>query len=243
MGPIVALRGFSNFADLVAELQHGADATLADLVVDEMTTNETSFFRDVHPFEILKNTVLPTLLEEREHERKLQIWSAGCASGQEPYSIAMLLKEEFPELGDWTVSIVATDLSRAALEKAREGSYSQLEVNRGLPKPLLRKYFSQSGVRFRISAEIRDMVEFRRLNLVDSLAGMPPSDIVFLRNVLIYFELDVKRDALMRVHDLMNPNAHLFLGGAETTLNVDERFERIDGPPRSACYRLKEVSE
>ena len=239
IGPLASELGFGGVDALVEKLRSGADSQLAKRVVDTMTTNETSFFRDLNPFEALKSEVIPRLLEERESERKLQIWSAACSTGQEPYSIAMVLRENFPELAGWTVSIVATDLSAAVLEQARSGSYSQLEVNRGMPAPLLAKYFTRQGVRWQVSDELRTWVEFRELNLLDSFASLPPADIVFLRNVLIYFEIERKRDILGRIRQVMNPDSYLFLGGAESTLNVDDRFERVD-PARAGCYRLKE---
>ena len=241
MATLLKEDALGTLSSLVAALRQGGHRTLEDRVIDEMMTNETSFFRDIQPFRALQDYVIPALLERRENDRKLQIWSAACATGQEPYSIAILIKEHFPELADWTLSIVATDLSDSALQKAREGSYSQLEVNRGLPSDLLTKYFVQSGMRWQIKDEIRDMVEFRKMNLLDPINGLPPADIVFVRNVLIYFELDVKRESLARIREVMNPSSYLFLGGSETTLNIDDHLKRLDDAPRSGCYQLGKV--
>lgn len=236
---LVEERGIGSLSALVAKLRSGCDPVLQDRVVGEMTTNETAFFRDSRPFEMLKDYMIPALLERRSAERRLQIWSAGCSTGQEPYCIAMMLKENFPALVDWTVNIIATDLSEAAIEQARKGSYSQLEVNRGLPREMLDKYFKKSGVRWQIAKDLAEMVEFRRLNLIEPITDMPPADIVFLRNVLIYFDLDMQRETLSRVRSVMNPGSYLVLGCAETTLNVDDCFERIEDLPRSGCYRLE----
>ena len=236
---LIEERGIGSLSTLVAKLRSASDPSLEECVVDEMTTNETAFFRDTRPFDMLTDYMTPALLESRSTEKRLQIWSAGCSTGQEPYSIAMTLKENFPELADWTVSILATDICGTAIEQAREGSYSQLEVNRGLPREMLDKYFKKSGVRWNLNKDLREMVEFRKLNLIEPITDVPPADIVFLRNVLIYFDLDVQRETLSRIRSLMNPGSFLVLGCAETTLNVDDCFERIEDLPRSGCYRLE----
>jgi len=238
--PLAREMGLSNLSALVSTLRAGTNGTLGHQIVDRMTTNETSFFRDIRPFETLTQYVIPSLLEKHATERELHIWSAACSSGQEPYSIAMQLRESFPELADWTVKIIATDLSDTALVRAREGSYSQLEVNRGLPSNLLKKYFTRSGVRWEIKKTIRDMVDFRQLNLIVPDSDFPSADVAFVRNVLIYFERDLQRNVLARLHDRMSIPSFLFLGGSETTVKIDERFEVIDDLPRTGCYRVKE---
>ena len=230
---------FASLSTLIVTLRSGSDPALEDRVVEEMTTNETSFFRDHQPFEELKELVIPTLIETRGTEKKLHIWSAACSAGQEPYSIAMLIKEHFPELADWTLSIIGTDLSEAALEKARKGSYSQLETNRGLPPELLTKYFTRSGVRWQINDEIREMVEFRKLNLLEPITGLPVADVVLVRNVLIYFEQALKQETLAKIRGVMDPSSYLFLGGAETTLQVDDQLVRVSDRPRTSCYQLR----
>lgn len=203
-----------------------------------MTTNETSFFRDLHPFETLRTTVLPDVIARRASERRLHLWSAACSSGQEPYTIALVLREHFPALAGWTVRLVATDLSREILARARAGRYSQLEVNRGLPAPLLTKHFTREGMEWQLKDEVRRMVEFRELNLLEAWSGLADLDIVFIRNVLIYFDQDIKRGILGRVHRALRPGGYLFLGGAETTLNLDDRFERLH-IGKTPCYRRR----
>jgi chemotaxis protein methyltransferase CheR len=192
-----------------------------------MTTNETSFFRDHHLFDALRRSILPDLIQKREGERKLDIWCAASSSGQEPYTIAMVLREYFPELCEWTVGLVATDISTEMLNRARTGRFDQLEVNRGLPAPMLVKYFLQHGSEWQLKDEVRQMVEFRPLNLVKAWPGMPPVDLVFLRNVMLYFDVESRRQILGRIRQLLQPDGYLFLGATETTLNTDDAFERV----------------
>ncbi len=216
------------------ESSHG----LKQKVVEAMTTNETSFFRDRNPFECLRNSVLPELLPRRAADRSLRIWSAACSTGQEPYSIAMLLREHFPELRDWRVQITASDLSTECLERARQGRYGQLEVGRGLPTPLLTKFFFRDGLEWVMHEDLRRMITFRVLNLLDPDLTLPPMDIVFLRNVLIYFDKETCQQILGRVRQLLRPDGFLFLGGAETTHFLDDAFERVQ-LSQAGCYRLK----
>lgn len=236
-GPVIEEFKLRDFAGLVKALRSGGNLALQQRVVEVMTTNETSFFRDIHPFEALRTTVVPALLRSRAVERKLQIWSAACSSGQEPYTIAMLLRENFPELAKWTVSIVATDLSDQMLARARAGSFNQIEVNRGLPAALLAKYFKKVGVRWEIARELRESIDFRPLNLIEGWPSLPPADVVFMRNVLIYFDNDTKKKILARVRSVMNPGGYLFLGGAETTLNLDDNFKRLS-VGKTGCYQV-----
>jgi chemotaxis protein methyltransferase CheR len=164
------------------------------------------------------------------------MWSAACSTGQEPYSIAILLHERFPELQGWNVRIVATDLAEGILEYARRGRYRQVEVNRGLPLALLTKYFDRDGSEFCLQQRIRQRVSFQVLNLIERWPTMPQLDVVFLRNVLIYFDVETKRTILNRVKQTMAPGGFLFLGGAETTLNLDNSFERVQ-EGRAVFYR------
>jgi len=233
--PVARKQGLDDISALVEKLKRG-DASLTTEVVEAMTTNETSFFRDVHPFETLRNDIIPELLEKRALTRTLRIWSAAASTGQEAYTIAMTLREHFPQLMTWNVSILGTDLSTEVLEKAREGRYAQLEVNRGLPAPMLVKYFDRAGPAWKVKPELQRMVEFRSFNLVKPWAPMPRMDIVFLRNVLIYFDNDTKRDVLSRARAVMAPDGYLFLGAAETTLQFDGMFERVPRA-RANCYR------
>jgi chemotaxis protein methyltransferase CheR len=206
-------------------------------IVEAMTTNETSFFRDFHPFEALRKSILPELITKRASSRELNFWSAACSSGQEPYSLALLLQENFPSLTGWSVRIIATELSAEMLVRAREGRYSQLEVNRGLPASLLVKYFQQHGSDWQIREDVRRKVEFQFLNLADPWPLLPPMDVVLMRNVLIYFGLDTKKKILGRVRQLLKLDGFLFLGGAETTFNLDDTFERAQFD-RTICYRV-----
>jgi len=235
--PIARESGWDSIEQLVHALRRPGSHLLVQKVVEAMTTNETSFFRDVHPFDALRSTIIPELLQKRANERTLTIWSNACSSGQEVFSIAMLLKENFPQLASWKVRLIASDLSTQILDKARGGVFNQTEVNRGLPLPLLLKYFQKSGLNWQLRPELREMVEFRVLNLVEPFPFLPPIDIVFLRNVLIYFSPDTKREILTKVKKTMRPDGYLFLGGAETTMNLDVTFERTP-IGKAVCYQL-----
>jgi chemotaxis protein methyltransferase CheR len=227
--PVARQLGLGSVSELVGRLRSGPDNGLTARVVEAMVTTETSFFRDLHPFESLRTTVLPDLIRRRAAEKRLDIWCAACSTGQEPYSVAILLREHFPGLAGWRVGILATDLSGEVLGRAKEGRYSQIEVNRGLPAALLVKYFRQHGSAWELAEEIRRAVEFRELNLVRPWPALPRMDIVFLRNVMIYFDLDTKKTILGQVARLLRPNGYLLLGGAETTLNLDDSFRRVEG--------------
>jgi chemotaxis protein methyltransferase CheR len=209
-------------------------------VVDAMTTNETSFFRDIHPFETLKKVILPELVMKRAPERALRIWCAACSTGQEPYSIALLLRDTFPQLSTWRVQLLATDLSRDVLEKARQGIYTQFEMNRGLPAVMLIKYFTKVGAdTWRVRDDIRAQVEFEEFNLSKPFPTLPCFDLIFLRNVLIYFDTETKKSILGRIRRVLAPTGYFFLGGAETTMNLDDKFESMT-LGKTVCYRRKE---
>lgn len=225
--PLAMRNGYNSLGALVATLKAQPYNGIHRQVVEALTTNETTFFRDIHPFEALKKYVIPNLMGKRKNERRLTIWSAACSSGQEAYSIALLLKENFPSLQDWNIRIMATDLSQEMLRRTREGRYSQLEVNRGLPIPLLMKYFVRQGLEWEIREDLRRMIEVRELNLAKEWGPLPAFDIVFIRNVMIYFDLPMKRTILAKIRQHLRPDGYLFLGGAETTLNLDESFVRI----------------
>lgn len=236
LAPIAKSHGVASVDELSALLTPSRPQ-LVEEVVQAMTTNETSFFRDQHPFEALRQHVLPDLIRRRSSERSLRIWSGACSTGQEPYTIAMLIREHFPDLAGWHIDIIATDLSTAVLERARAGCYRQLEVNRGLSTPQLLKYFERAGLDWRLKQEIRNMVQFKQLNLVSDWPGLPRFDVVFLRNVLIYFDVDMKRAVLGRLRRHLASDGYLFLGGAETTMNIDVAFERAPFD-RAGCYRI-----
>lgn len=236
--PLARREGLSGLDELIARLRGRSVNGLETRVVEAMTTNETSFFRDLHPFNALQKTILPELLERRSSERTLRIWSAAASSGQEIYSIAMLLREQFPQLAGWKVRLLATDLSDEMVQRANEGLFSQLEVNRGLPAPLLLKYFEKQGAQWRINAEIRSSIEFRRMNLVEQWPRIPDMDVIFMRNVLIYFSVESKRDILAKVRQVLARDGALFMGAAETTFSLDDSFERVQ-IEKTSCYRLR----
>ena len=228
--------GHESIDALLGETRRGT-VGLESKVVEALTTNETSFFRDVAPFECLKKNLLPKVLEKRQTSRSLTIWCAACSTGQEPYSISMLLHEHFPNLTDWNVRIFGTDISDQVLERARSGRYRQLEVNRGLPATMLIKYFTRSGTQWEVAEHVRKRVEFSNLNLIGEWKLSRRPDIVFLRNVLIYFDVPTKRKILERVAREMNGDGGLFLGASETTLNVDPQWTRV-GCDKAGYYQV-----
>lgn len=230
--------GFPTTTDLIRSLQGAPSCAIRQQVVEAMTTNETSFFRDIHPFEALKNAILPELIHSRATARTLNIWSAACSTGQEAYSVAMLLTDRFPELGAWKINIQGTDLSEEVLEKARAGRFSQIEVNRGLSATQLAKYFQRDGMQWELAPALRQMVKFSKLNLIEAWPAMPTMDIIFLRNVLIYFAPPMKKRILEKARTLMASHSVLFLGAAETTMNLDSDFARVQAGAY-VYYKLK----
>jgi chemotaxis protein methyltransferase CheR len=228
LAPLVRELNVDSIADLVGLLRAPLSNGLEQQVVEAMVTTETTFFRDLHPFETLRKAVIPDLVQKRQRERRLNIWCAACSTGQEPYSVAVLLREHFPELAGWKVNILATDLSRGVLARAREGRYSQMEVNRGLPAALLVKHFQQHGMSWQLRDEIRGMVDFQELNLVRAWPPLPRMDLVFLRNVMIYFEVETKKAILGRMASVLQTDGYLLLGGAETTFNLNDSYRRLD---------------
>jgi chemotaxis protein methyltransferase CheR len=229
--PVARRRGLQGLDDLVAAVRAGRDAALCVEVVEAMTTNESFFFRDIKPFETLREVVLPRVVAARKAEgaQRLRIWSAACSSGQEPYTIAMLLKENPALLQGLAVEIVATDLSQEILDKAKAGTYSQFEAQRGLPIQLLLKYFAQVGEHWQIAAALRAMISFHQANLLQDLSRFGRFDIVFCRNVLIYFDGPTKTDVLNRIRRMMPKDGILYLGGAESVLGITEAFTTLPG--------------
>ncbi len=211
LAPLAREHGLQSIDDLVEALRRPGAQSLTRKVVEAMTTNETSFFRDMHPFDALKTQILPELINNRSRERTLSIWSNACSSGQEVYTIAMILRENFPQLAGWKIKLVASDLSSQILAKAREGVFNQTEVNRGLPLPMLLKYFTKNGLTWRIKDEIRNMVDFCELNLVEPWPSIPAMDVIFLRNVLIYFSPETKKEILAKARRVLRPDGYLFL--------------------------------
>jgi chemotaxis protein methyltransferase CheR len=228
LGPVAKRHGLANVGEFIQKLRQPGSNGLMTEVVEAMVTTETSFFRDIHPFETLRRTVLPELIQSRSAERSLNIWCAASSSGQEPYTIALILREYFPNLADWSIKLLATDISSEMLDRCRAGRFSQIEVNRGLPTALLLKYFRQEGATWIISDQIRSMIEFQQLNLCRPWPPMRRMDVVFMRNVMIYFDVDTKKAVLRRVAQVLRSDGYLVLGGAETTLNLDDSFQRVE---------------
>ena len=226
LGPIAKQSGFNSLDEFLTQLRTNRAGTLFnEQVIDALTTNETSFFRDFHPFETLRQHVLPKIIEQRTPLKKLTIWSAASSTGQELYTIGMLLREHFPVLKDWNVSILGTDLSPTVITQAKKGIYSQLEVNRGLPASMLIKYFNKVDAKWVIKDEVRKLIDFRQMNLVKPWPIMPMFDVVFIRNVMIYFDVESKKTILKKIRQCLQPNGYLFLGTAPTTMNIDPDWQ------------------
>jgi chemotaxis protein methyltransferase CheR len=232
--PLARKSGLPGIAELVAKIKSGADA-LTSVVVEAMTTNETFFFRDKIPFDHLRQTVLPELVQARASRRSLRIWCAASSTGQEPYSIAMCVKE-FAGLAGWRVEIVGTDLSQAVLEKSKAGVFSQFEVQRGLPIQMLVKYFTQVGELWQLNADIRAMVQHRQLNLLQDFSHLGTFDVIFCRNVLIYFDQDTKTGIFERLARLLEGDGVLALGAAESVVGISDVFKPY--PDRRGLYRV-----
>lgn len=227
--PLARRRGLNTLEDLAGELRRTNDEKLKEDITEAMTTNETFFFRDNKPFDIFKENILPHLLKARSGQKSLRIWNAACSTGQEPYSLAMLLKEEAAKLTGWRVEILATDISNEVLEKAKAGLYSQFEVQRGLPIQLLIKYFQQMGEMWQIDSSIRAMVKFEKLNLLENFSRVGGFDVIFCRNVLIYFDNTTKAKVLNQMQNILAKDGALFLGGAETVLGICDDLRPVSG--------------
>jgi chemotaxis protein methyltransferase CheR len=234
--PVARKWQLKTLGDVAAAVRNRADSGLVRAVVEAMTTNESFFFRDVKPFDQFKSFVLPHLVRARAATRSIRIWSAACSSGQEPYSLAMILSEQRAQLAGWRIDILATDLSTEILDKAQAGLYSQFEVQRGLPIQFLVKYFKQQGERWQIDPAIRSMVHFKQVNLLDDMAALGRFDVIFCRNVLIYFDQPTKTLVLDRLSRQMAPDGHLYLGGAETVLGISARLQPV--PDNRGIYSL-----
>jgi chemotaxis protein methyltransferase CheR len=235
LGPLIEKEGLTTWDELVRRLTAPGTVALRQRVIEAVTTHETSFFRDWHPFEAMQAHLLPALaLESRK--RAIHIWSAAASSGQEIYSLAFLAAQQ-PGMDLGHVRFIATDISSEILAKAREGKYSQLEVSRGLPTRLLLRYFDKLGVEYRVKDDIRRLIEFRPLNLIEAWPALPEMDVVFLRNVLIYFDVPTKRLIIDRIARTMRKGGYLFLGGVESTLNLTDRFTEVH-VGKTTCHQL-----
>ena len=236
--PLARRAGVAGITELVQKMKGGAEPLIVS-VVEAMTTNETFFFRDKVPFDHFRQTIMPALLDARKTRRTVRIWCAACSTGQEPYSLAMILKEMGGTLAGWQTEIIATDLSQEVLEKSKAGIFSQFEVQRGLPIQMLVKYFTQVNELWQISAEIRSMVQFRQLNLLQDFSHLGVFDVIFCRNVLIYFDLQAKINVLDRLAKVVEGDGFLTLGAAETVVGVTNSFAPF--PDRRGLYRPVQV--
>jgi chemotaxis protein methyltransferase CheR len=242
--PLARKAGLPGIPELVQRMKGGASALIAQ-VVEAMTTNETFFFRDKVPFDHFRDTIMPELLKARANRKSIRIWCAAGSTGQEPYSLAMCLKEMGAALAGWRVEILATDLSQEVLEKSRAGVYSQFEVQRGLPIQMLLKYFKQNGELWQINPELRAMVQHRTLNLLHDFSQLGSFDVIFCRNVLIYFDQETKTNIFGRLARIIEPDGFLVLGAAETVVGLTEQFKAVadrrglyrPGDPRAAQAR------
>jgi chemotaxis protein methyltransferase CheR len=224
--PLARKAGIASLGDLVAKLR-GNNERLAVDVVEAMTTNESFFYRDKIPFDHFRDTIMPTLLAARAREKRIRIWCTAASAGQEPYSLAMAIKSMGAAIAGYRIDIVATDLSSDVLEKAKAGIYSQFEVQRGLPVQLLVKFFDQVGETWRLAPELRGMVQFRPLNLLNDFSVLGNFDVVFCRNVLIYFDQETKIAVLNRIARQMPEDGFLVLGAAETVIGLTEAFKPL----------------
>ncbi len=240
--PVARSEGFESVARLITHLRSRSHGRLHTQVLEAMVTTETSFFRDFHPYEVLRDQVIPDLIQRRRKTtRMLNIWCGACSSGQEPFSVAMVLRQVIPDIDNWTIQLLASDLSGAMIERAREGVFKQLEVNRGLPAHLLVRYFDQHGASWWIKDEVKRMVTFFQQNLDREWTHIPQVDLLFLRNVLIYFDVETRRRILRRVRRHLRPDGFLIMGAAETTLSLDDSFRRVQFG-RAAFYQPGEGS-
>ncbi|MFT7676747.1 MAG: chemotaxis protein methyltransferase CheR [Planctomycetota bacterium] len=234
MAALLRSSSIASMAELMTDLGKKSKQT-EELVVDALTTNETSFFRDGKPWDLLRECILPELIERCRERRAIKIWCAASSSGQEPTSLALLMRDNFPEIASWDVRILATDISEDMLERCRSGIYSQLEVSRGLPSSMLVRYFEKEGVKWKVAPAVRKLIEYRYLNLMEPIPSMPAVDLVMIRNVLIYFDEETKIGILQRIQGVLRPDGYLMLGTAETARSAP--FERVKHE-KSSYYRV-----
>jgi chemotaxis protein methyltransferase CheR len=231
LAPLARRSGLDSVSHFVEKARRTRDETMLKQIIDAMTTNETLFFRDSWPFERLRKSLLPEIMAMTKTSRRIRIWSAACSSGQEPYSLAMTMAEMGTALAGWKIEIVATDICDAMLARAQEGRYSLFEVSRGLPEPMLKKYFQPDGNGFRVKDNLREMIEFRHYNLLEdpSAGGIGPIDIIFCRNVLIYFDEATRKRVFTGLSKVLRPWGYLCLGGAETVVGISDAFRVLPG--------------
>ncbi len=236
--PLARSQGAASVDVFVNQLREAPYGSLHAQLVEAMTTTETSFFRDFHPFELIRTQVLPERLGRAGSDRQLALWSSACSSGQEAYSLAMLLQDLGPRLTDWNLQVVASDISSAMLARAKEGVYSQAEINRGLPAAQLVKHFTKHGADWQVKEELRRTVRFLRLGLNDSWPALPRMDLVLMRNVLIYFDVETRRRILEKTRRVLKDGGYLFVGTAEMMIGLEDGFERLRFD-KTMCFRRK----
>ncbi len=239
--PIARAENFADVASMLRQVRLTPASRLAQRCIDGMATHESFFFRDITPFDQLRDVILPELWKARAGSKTLRIWSAACSSGQEPYSLAMLLREQYAKFGDWKIDILATDLSQPILERARSALYSDFEVRRGLSEERQARWLVREGPAFRISPELRAMIQFRHHNLLDGMATLGQFDLIFCRNVLIYFDPATKARTLEGVANILAPDGALILGSAETVVGLAGSFE--PQPGLRGVFRRKATSQ
>lgn len=229
LAPLARRHGLTGVDDIVKQVRANPKESLLAEITEAMTTNETFFFRDKTPFDIFVEHVLPNMLSTRATKRQLRIWCAASSTGQEPYSLAMILKERAAELAGWRIEILGTDIAGEVVERARRGVYSQFEVQRGLSIQLLVKYFKKVDDHWELDPAIRNMVQYKQFNLLEDYRMLGQFDVVFCRNVLIYFDAATKKEVLERMARQMSPDSFLVLGAAETVIGITESFKLVDG--------------
>ncbi|PCH99680.1 MAG: chemotaxis protein CheR [Alphaproteobacteria bacterium] len=228
LNPVVKKMEMEGLADLTAKVRMN-DVTAKHAIIEAMTTNETFFFRDTHPFERFEEVVLPKIMESKPAGSTIRIWNAACSSGQEPYSLGLILRENAHKFGGYKFEITATDLSEDILDTAKRAVYTQFEVQRGMPIKMLMKYFTQQGSSWALNEDIKSMVKFEKFNLLDPMTKFPEFDVVFCRNVLIYFDQETKGKILGELRKHVSKHGFLFLGGAETVIGITDVFKAMKG--------------
>ncbi len=226
LNELARVLGLKNIDELYRKIKFQPNPKLKEQIVEAMTTNETYFFRDQHPFDALKNHVIPELMQAKKDVKRLKFWSAACSTGQEPYSIAMILREHFQALNNWRVEIIASDISQQAINKGKEGRFTQVEVNRGLPIQLLIKYFKQNGAFWIVDSKLKNMIRFKKVNLMGPFIGISGIDVIMCRYVLIYFDQKTKKGILEKLVKTLNPGGYLFLGATETPVGLPPSMKR-----------------
>lgn len=234
--PVLKKNSLSSFTELASAIRRG-NSNIQNAVIEALTTNETLFFRDNAPFEVLRTRIIPSILKHK-NDRRLSIWCGAASTGQEPYSVMITLRE-MDELRGWDINFLATDISEEVLERAKSGIYSHLEVSRGLSPEHLAKYFTRKGIKWQIEKSLVDSVRFSKLNLIGDWSVIPRCDIVFMRNVLIYFSPETKGEIFKKIESKLHPHGFVMLGAAETTIGVTDRFQRLKDS-KSGCYHLNE---